>query len=133
MSRILFSSQSDTTVLELPCILDKQYLLEREIGRGKFGFVTLGHKRDAAKGYAVKCIVKYKLNEKERVRLDREINAMKRLSHPFARDLINAYWAQNPSDRPSFEQICSMLAKKAHFLLPDSELDRLFAFMSNVI
>lgn len=49
---------------------------------------------------------------------------------PFARDLIEQCWSQDPELRPSFSDICQILKKKMHLLFPDSDLDRIIEFRS---
>jgi serine/threonine protein kinase len=51
---------------------------------------------------------------------------------PFARDLIERCWQQDTASRPSFSEICSLLAHKAHTLFPDIDLLRLYEFLSRL-
>lgn len=50
----------------------------------------------------------------------------------FTKDLIEQCWSQNPEDRPSFAEICSLLSNKAHLLFPDSKLQPLVEFLNYV-
>lgn len=79
---MLVSSQNDTPSPEIPSVLDKRYLLKKQVGRGQCGSVLLGYDRNEDKEYAIKCVAMYRLVDKDRMRLDREISAMKRLHHP---------------------------------------------------
>ena len=51
---------------------------------------------------------------------------------PFAKELIEECWAQEPEDRPSFKDICSLLKKKLIKLVPDPEFDRLVDFVNKI-
>lgn len=49
---------------------------------------------------------------------------------PFAEELIKSCWAQEPENRPSFDDICAILSKKMHLLTYDSDINEIMEFIS---
>lgn len=47
---------------------------------------------------------------------------------PFIRDLIEQCWAQDPHQRPSFAEVCSLLKKNAQKIFADSDAERIKSF-----
>jgi len=76
------SSSGSATKKKEPAKIDDSYKLGKEIGRGAFSVVKEGIRKASGKKYAIKCISKKLIDKKELQLLEREIEIMKKLSHP---------------------------------------------------
>jgi len=62
--------------------IEDRYEMGKVLGRGAFSVVQVGIRKTTQKKFAVKCISKKTISEKELRLLEREITVMKRLEHP---------------------------------------------------
>eukprot|EP01126_Amoeba_proteus_P023430 TRINITY_DN2354_c0_g2_i5.p1 TRINITY_DN2354_c0_g2~~TRINITY_DN2354_c0_g2_i5.p1 ORF type:complete len:482 (-),score=126.83 TRINITY_DN2354_c0_g2_i5:202-1647(-) len=67
------------------------YSFGQQLGVGSFGYVCLATHKVTRKKYAVKIIIKEKLNQRQHELLQREIAVMSKLHHPNIVDLVEAY------------------------------------------
>lgn len=65
-----------------PISIHEKYDIGKTIGRGAFSVVKIATRKASGKKYAIKCIEKKNLDQKELQLLFREIDIMKKLQHP---------------------------------------------------